>query len=167
MILDYIETGKLVSMEKEIFPRIIKDTDRFYGYKFQGYWMDIGRISSYLDAHRFLLRENKVKNCIGENCEINGKIDKTSIGNNVIVEDETKIESSVIYDNVKIGSKSVLFNCVIGENCRIGGNSILKNVVVGDNEEIKPNSNLEDQSVWTQPIPEGYPRKQVGNVIGQ
>jgi len=167
MILDYIETGKLVSMEKEIFPKIIKDTDRFYGYKFQGYWMDIGRISSYLDAHRFLLRENKVKNCIGENCEINGKIDKTSIGNNVIVEDETKIESSVIYDNVKIGSKSVLFNCVIGENCRIGGNSILKNVVVGDNEEIKPNSNLEDQSVWTQPIPEGYPRKQVGNVIGQ
>jgi len=167
MILDYIETGKLVSMEKEIFPRIIKDTDRFYGYKFQGYWMDIGRISSYLDAHRFLLRENKVKNCIGENCEINGKIDKTSIGNNVIVEDETKIESSVIYDNVKIGSKSVLFNCVIGENCRIGGNSILKNVVVGDNEEIKPNSNLKDQSVWTQPIPEGYPRKQVGNVIGQ
>ncbi len=167
MILDYIETGKLVSMEKEIFPKIIKDTDRFYGYKFQGYWMDIGRISSYLDAHRFLLRENKVKNCIGENCEINGKIDKTSIGNNVIVEDETKIESSVIYDNVKIGSKSVLFNCVIGENCRIGGNSILKNVVVGDNEEIKPNSNLKDQSVWTQPIPEGYPRKQVGNVIGQ
>jgi len=167
MILDYIETGKLVSMEKEIFPRIIKDTDRFYGYKFQGYWMDIGRISSYLDAHRFLLRENKVKNCIGENCELNGKIDKTCIGNNVIVEDKTKIESSVIYDNVKIGSKSVLFNCVIGENCRIGGNSILKNVVVGDNEEIKPNSNLEDQSVWTQPIPKGYPSKQVGNVIEQ
>jgi len=36
-ILDYIETGHLVSMEKEIFPQIIKDTDRFFGFKFQGY----------------------------------------------------------------------------------------------------------------------------------
>ena len=165
MVLDYIETGRLVSMEKEIFPQIIKDTGRFYGYKFHGYWMDIGRISSYLNAHRFLLRENKIKNCVGENCNLNGMIDKTCIGDNVIVEEKTEIKSSVIYDNVKIGNNSVLFNCVIGENCRIGSNSILKNVVAGDNEEIKPDSNLENISIWSQPIPEGYPNKQVGNVV--
>ena len=60
-ILDYIETGRLVSMEKEIFPQIINDTGRFFGFKFEGYWMDIGRISSYIDVHRFLMKKNKVR----------------------------------------------------------------------------------------------------------
>jgi NDP-sugar pyrophosphorylase family protein len=34
-VLDYLETVRLVSMEKEIFPQIISDTGRFFGYEFQ------------------------------------------------------------------------------------------------------------------------------------
>ena len=57
-------------MEKEIFPQIINDTDRFFGFKFQGYWMDIGRISSYIEVHRFLLEKKNLIICQGENCII-------------------------------------------------------------------------------------------------
>ena len=59
-VLEYIDTNRLVSMEKEIFPRIIEDTGRFFGYKFEGYWMDIGRISSYIDVQRFLMKKIKL-----------------------------------------------------------------------------------------------------------
>lgn len=165
IVLDYIETGHLVSMEKEIFPQIIKDTGKFYGFKFEGYWMDIGRISSYLEVNKFLLEKNKLNSVIGKNCNINGKIDKCSIGENVYIGRDSQLEYSIIYDNVSIGDEVVIKNSIIGENCKIEDKSNLSNIVVGDNETIKKFTNISNQMVWNQTIPENYPKKQIGNAI--
>ena len=167
MIFDYIETGRLVSMEKEIFPQIITDTGKFYGFKFDGYWMDIGRISSYLKVNKFLLERNKLNSVFGKDCDIKGNLSKCSIGNNVTVGPESRLDSTIVYDNAKIGKKVEIKNCIIGENCIINDNSFLSNVVIGDNEQIKLSSVLNDIIVWNQDIPEGYPDKQIGNAIPQ
>ena len=164
-ILDYIESGCLVSMEREIFPRIITDTDKFFGFKFKGYWMDIGRISSYKNVHRFLLDKKNIDIFKGENCKVDGTIKKSSIGNNVTIEKNSRVESTIIYDNVTVAENTVLSDCVIGENCKIKNSSNLKNIVLGDNEILDNNTILSDQIIWTKPIPEGYPDKQVGNVL--
>lgn len=164
-ILDYIDTGRLVSMEKEIFPQIIKDTERFYGFKFKGYWMDIGRISSYLEVHRFLMNKNKIDNFIGMNNKIGGKMLKTCIGNNVSIGKNSVIESSVIYDKAVIGENVKLSGCIIGERCKVGASSNLKDTVLGDNEKIAEHTILDNKAVWTQPKPDGYPDKQIGNPI--
>ena len=164
-ILDYIETGRLVSMEKEIFPQIIQNTGRFYGFKFDGYWMDIGRIGSYIDVHRFLMKKNNIDFFKGENCEIHGSLKESCIGNNVYIGKNSRLESTIVYDNVIIEDNAILSGCVIGEYCKIGGFSNLRNSVLGDNEIIEANSNFENKAVWTQNIPEGYPDKQIGNII--
>lgn len=164
-ILDYIDTGRLVSMEKEIFPQIIKDTGRFYGYKFDGYWMDIGRISSYLEVHSFLLEKQKIDNFVGGNCQINGELKHCSLGNNVCIGRNSELEKCIIYDNARIEDSAVLYNCVVGENCNIGSFSNLKNAVIGDKESISEKTILDNKAVWTQPKPEGYPNKQIGNPI--
>ena len=135
-VLDYIETGRLVSMEKEIFPQIITDTGKFFGFEFKGYWIDVGRIQSYIDAHKLLLKNLKLIYSEGNDCEINGKLTKSSIGSNVFIGENSNLGSTIVFDNVKIGKNVVLNNCVIGENCRIGDHSNLKNSVVGDNEII-------------------------------
>jgi len=167
MILDYIETGRLVSMEKEIFPQIINDTGRFFGYKFQGYWMDIGRISSYKKVHNFLLEKQNLKNFIGENCEINGELKKTCIGDNVIIGKNSRLDSCVVYNNAVIEDNVVISGCIIGENSKIGVFSNIKNSIIGDNETIEENSKINEKVIWNQPIPEGYPDKQIGNVLGE
>jgi mannose-1-phosphate guanylyltransferase len=164
-ILDYIDTGRLVSMEKEIFPEIIKDTGKFYGYKFEGFWLDIGRIKSYIEIHKLLMEKNKIINNQGENCTVNGKMRESSIGDNVKIGKNSNLISCVVYDNTNIGENISLFNSVIGENCIIGNNSNLKNTVVGDNEEIKDNSIINNEIVWNQSKPKGYPDKQIGNPI--
>ena len=164
-VLDYIETGRLVSMEKEIFPRIIKDTGRFYGFKFEGYWMDIGRISSYINIHKFLLNRKKMKFYKGDNCIISGVLSEACIGDNVIVGKGSRLESSIVYDHAKINEGVILKNCVVGENCEVGKDSMLNGCVLGDNESLDEKSILKDEIIWTQPKPEGYPDKQVGNII--
>jgi NDP-sugar pyrophosphorylase family protein len=152
-------------MEKEIFPQIIEDTKRFYGYKFKGFWMDIGRISSYIDIQRFLLDKNKIDKCQGKNCKIYGNLQETCIGDNVTIGKNTKLKSVVVYDNATIGENVNLSYCVVGENCKIADLSDIKNSVIGDNEKLEEKTFLDNKAVWTQPVPEGYPDKQIGNVI--
>jgi len=164
-VLDYIELDRLVSMEKEIFPQIINDTGRFFGFKFEGYWMDIGRISSYLDAQSFLMKIKNIDKCQGKNCVINGTIKESCIGNNVVIGINSKLDSVVVYDNAVIGENVHLSYCVIGENCKISNFSEIKNSVLGDNEKLKVNTILDNKVIWNQPIPKGYPDKQIGNPI--
>jgi len=164
-ILDYIDTGRLISMEKEIFPQIIKDTRRFYGFKFEGYWMDIGRITSYIEAHKFLMQKKKIDICKGDNCEIYGILKESCIGNNVYIGKGSKLNSTIVYDNVVINDNVNLTGCVVGENCKIGSFSDLKNSVLGDNEIAEEETILDNKVIWSQPIPKGYPDKQIGNVI--
>jgi len=166
-VLDYIETGRLVSMEKEIFPRIISDTGRFFGFKFKGHWIDIGRISSYIEVHKFLMKKRKMKNYYGENCDIRGVLKDSCLGNNVHVGDNTRLESTIVYSNARIGKNVSLENCIIGENSVVGDFSVLKNSVVGDKEEIKAKSKINDLFVWSKPVPAGYPDKQIGNAIAR
>ena len=77
-ILDYIEKNRLVSMEKEIFPQIIQDTGRFFGFEIEGYWIDVGRIKSYIDVHTLLMKHKNISNFQGDNCLINGVLSFSS-----------------------------------------------------------------------------------------
>jgi len=166
-VLNYIESGKLVSMEKEIFPQIIQNTGRFFGYKFQGHWIDVGRISSYLSVHRLLLEKQKKTFIQGEQCKVYGKLQLSCVGNKVTVGKSSSIDSSVLFDEVVVGENVTMDHCVIGQNVTIGDGVMLRNVAVGDNEIIQQGTSLENTVVWNQPIPEGYPSKQIGNVIGE
>ena len=166
-VLDYIRAGRLVSMEKEIFPQIINETKRFFGYKFQGYWTDVGRIKSYIDANKFFLEKQQLNYLAGVDCEINGRLHLSCIGNNVTVKENAQLESTIVFDNASIGKNVILKNCVIGENCIIGDYSSMKNTAVGDNEKLDKKTIFDNIIIWNQAIPAGYPKKQIGNVIGE
>ncbi|KAA0002426.1 MAG: NDP-sugar synthase, partial [Thermoplasmata archaeon] len=164
-VLDYIDTGRLVSMEKEIFPKIIEDGKRFYGYTFNGFWIDVGRPQSYIEANKMLLKKKRKKYVMGSNCRIEGRLKDSCIGNNVIIEKNAEVRSSIIYDNVTIKNESFLENCIIASDCIIGKNVKMKNVIIGDGEVIGDEKSLEDIKIWSKSVPDGYPEKQIGNPL--
>jgi mannose-1-phosphate guanylyltransferase len=163
MVLDYIERDRLVSMEQEIFPRIIEDTNAFYGYRISGYWIDVGRIDSYLKVNRLLLRRMGKNSVIGRNSDVRGKVELSSIGNFVVIAEDSRVESSVIFDGVEVGKGVIISNSVIGEGSKIGENVRITNSIIGDGEVI--DKVVENRRVWSKPIPKDYPKGQVGNVI--
>jgi ADP-glucose pyrophosphorylase len=103
----------------------------------------------------------------GEHCTVLGRLDWSCLGNDVRIGQHSALNSCIVFDHTTIGNNVLLNHCVIGEHCEIGDGAVLNNVAVGDNETIKQKAVLENAIVWNQPIPAGYPKKQIGNVIGE
>lgn len=132
-IFDYIPSGEKVSMEHEVFPELIED---LFGYKFNGYWIDIGTPSSYLQAHRLLQKQEKGE-VIGERIEESAKVigevgGLSCLGDDVVVEDGAVVERSVVLENSRIKSDATLKNAIIGSDTVIGRGSEVYGCSVGD-----------------------------------
>jgi mannose-1-phosphate guanylyltransferase len=56
-VLDYIPAGQRYSVERALFPSLLRDGKPFYGYRTQAYWMDIGTPAKYLEASADLLAD--------------------------------------------------------------------------------------------------------------
>jgi len=164
-ILDYIEEGRLVSMEKEVFPQIIREGRRFYGYNFDGFWIDVGRPGSYIDVNKILLERNGLSYLAGENCDIEGRLEESCVGNNTKIGKKSRIFSSVIYENCNIGKNTLIENSIVGSDCKIGDNAVIIDSIIGDGEEIKDGAKIESMKIWSKEVPEGYPEKQIGNAL--
>jgi mannose-1-phosphate guanylyltransferase len=163
-ILDYIRPGKMISMEAEIFPKILEDNKPFYGFKFSGYWIDVGRFSSYFEATSKLLATTGVNYLAGDSI-IKGTVFQSVIGDNCTLKKDSIVHKSIIYDNCSIGRSSEIYNCILSDNCTIADSVMLRNCVIGENEVIASHKKIETELVWTKPIPSNYPKKQIGNPL--
>lgn len=164
-VLDYMEENKFISMEMEVFPKIIEDGKPFYGFAFDGFWIDVGRHHSYIEANRILLRKRGLTYLAGENCMIDGVLTDSVIGNGCVIGKNSLLNTSILYDNCNVGRNVHMEKCIIGENCVVGNDVVMKNVIVGDNEQIKDGLKLENEKIWSKGLPDGYPERQIGNPV--
>ncbi len=51
-IFDFIPRGRPVSLERDVFPEVIRSGRRIVAHRHEGYFLDIGVISRYRQAHR-------------------------------------------------------------------------------------------------------------------
>ena len=134
---------------KNVIPDILNAGHKLYAYNFNGYWKDVGTISSLWEANMDLLGtkpafdiygdgKSKIsarnyalpasyiaacstnRNCfIAEGCEIYGSISHSIISTGCTVARGAIVEDSVIMPNVVIEENAVIRNAIIGEDCII------------------------------------------------
>jgi mannose-1-phosphate guanylyltransferase len=161
-IFGYIPKGKTVSMEREIFPKLVEEGE-LYGHVFHGLWMDIGKPEEYLQANKILLNtlhktpntknseKFKQKNPIaidkGVNIGAKSVIGPyTILGKNVTIGKNVQIKESVILPDTKIDDSSSINGAIIGEATTIGKKvKINKGCIIGDQAKIKDNISLAKQ----------------------
>ncbi|UCD92892.1 MAG: NDP-sugar synthase, partial [Methanobacteriota archaeon] len=161
-ILDKIEPGKKVSMEAEVFPLVLDNG--MFGFTFEGYWTDVGKISTYLEANEMLLKEKGSR--IEEDSDLSGGVEiahpvcvgsgtsmsSGTLGPNVSVGrhcsiGSARIGSSVLLDNVKVGSDVSISGSVLGEGVQIEDGCKLQDCVVADSERIREGSVIANEKV--------------------
>jgi len=148
-IFKYIQAGRKVSLEREVFPKLAEE-GKLYGYIFDGLWTDIGKAEDYLELNKVLLDSlrGKLKNVIKGNGRINEPVffdesatiedgstigPYTVLGENVNVGRNVQIKNSIIFPGVSILDDSLVNGAIIGENVVVGRRvKIVGNCVIGD-----------------------------------
>jgi mannose-1-phosphate guanylyltransferase len=162
-IFSYIPKGKPISMEREVFPKLVEE-GKLYGHIINGLWMDIGKPEEYLQANKIILTtlaktrktksrdkfelENPVEMDKGVNIGAKSIIGPYAIlGKNVAIGKNVQIKDSVILPDAKIDDASSINGAIIGEGAKIGKNvKIGKGCIIGDQAKIRDNVSLADKT---------------------
>ncbi|OPX57844.1 MAG: Bifunctional protein GlmU [Methanobacterium sp. PtaB.Bin024] len=134
-ILDYINTKKReVDFSQDVFPQLIKKQAGIYGYILDGYWNDVGRPKTYLQANYDVLNKKiKTKPYGKKLTEGVGRLGDIWIGKGVTLGNKVRLIGPVV-----IGD-----NCVIDENCVLG-----RNTVIGDNVHLEKKSTIKGSVIF-------------------
>lgn len=136
---------------KNIIPKMLADNQRMFAYQFDGYWKDVGTISSLWEANMDVLNGNEfnldddkwkiyarnnaeppqyiapsgeVKNClVSEGTVIKGKAKDSIISHSVTIGEGAYVESSIIMPGAVIEDGADVRYSIIGWNAVVGKNA--------------------------------------------
>jgi len=143
-VLSLVPAGKLVSMEKEIFPQLIPRG--LFGVPFQGHWFDVGDPARLREASHAL-------------------DPKFQAGPGSRIAPDAHVDGSLLGRDCTVGSGARLEACVLGDGVTVDVGVHLKDCVVGDGERVRASAT--GHRIWSKPTPAGYPEKQVGNALAR
>ena len=139
---------------KDVLPAMLNAGEKMFSYQFEGYWKDVGTISSLWEANMDLLGESPVfdvgdkawkihsrnplapPECIGEDgvvknsmialgCEIDGTVENSILGSNVVVEKGAVVKDAVVLANSVIKTGAVVSYSIVDENVTVGKNAVV------------------------------------------
>ena len=136
-----IPDGVAWSIERQYFPTFIERSETFIGYIDPGYWLDIGTIDSYVQAHRDLMAQR----CPGG--PFSGlDPDQVYRSDGCVAQDGAELvgpcflgSGSVIESGARVGPRSV-----IGSGCRVTSGAIVADTIVWRNTTIAPQAVIRD-----------------------
>ena len=127
---------------KNIIPNLLNNGEKLYSYRFDGYWKDVGTISSLWEANMDLIGEDPIlsladqdfriyskntarppqyvgdnavieNSLISEGCRIYGTVINSVISGGVIVEKGAVVEDSVIMEDVVVKKSAKVYTAIV------------------------------------------------------
>ncbi len=139
---------------KNILPTMLNAGEKMYSYRFEGYWKDVGTITSLWEANmdllgkvpNFDLRDAErvihsrsplappayvegtvVNSMIANGCDVEGTVINSVIGTNCVIEKGAQVKDCVLMGNTVVKAGAEVNYSIIDEDVVIG-----KNAKVGD-----------------------------------
>ena len=156
LIADEEDPNSSKDFGKNIIPNLLNAGHKMMAYQFDGYWKDVGTISSLWEANMELLGKNpefdlrggkketiyarnsalpssyidedaKIYNSlVAEGCEVYGTVKHSVISVGCTIGKNVLVEDSVVMPGVVIEDGAIIRNAILGENSKV-----CKNAVVG------------------------------------
>lgn len=141
---------------KDILPRLIKEKARIFAFPYSGYWMDVGTITSYWQAHMDLLSPNPPLKLYDRSwiihtrteerppvrVPVDAEIYASMLSDGCYVQEGAIVESSVLSPGVLVRPGAVVRESIIMTDTIIESGTIIeraiidKRVYVGENARI-------------------------------
>ncbi len=139
-VLDLIPPAQEVSIEREVFPRLIGNG--LYGQRLDGYWMDIGTPERYLEASWDIL-EGRVATRVeptapgllvaaGAEVAAGASVGPRAVlASGVRVEDGASVRESVLLDGCTVGAGARVAGSILARGVAVEPEAVLDGEVVG------------------------------------
>ena len=123
-VIREIELGKVVSVEREIFPQLLRAGNVIQAFVDNSYWLDMGTPRALLKGSQDYVGNNDYivgsDSSISKSAVISGA---SAIGNNVTIGEDVELSSSIIRDGANIGDGSKLHNVFVESNSSVAENT--------------------------------------------
>jgi mannose-1-phosphate guanylyltransferase len=129
-VLDMIEPGRNVSIEREIWPRLVGHGLYAFPHE-QAYWLDIGTPETYLKASSDILEgfvETADVQRIGPHGDIaaDAHVGSTVVlGDGVTIGAGSRVERSVVLQGTVVGAGCAIEDSIVAAGVRIGDGSVV------------------------------------------
>ena len=134
-VLDLIPAGEEVSIERDVFPRLVGDG--LYGLRLDGYWMDIGTPERYLQASWDIL-EDRVET------QVEATAPGTLIAADAEVADGATVgPRAVISPGCRVGAGAEITDSVLLGGCSVGEGAAVRGAILSAGVEVADGAQLE------------------------
>jgi mannose-1-phosphate guanylyltransferase len=158
-ILEQIPADREVSIEREVFPRLIGEG--LFGRRLDGYWLDIGTPDRFLQATEDIL-ERRVRTVTGERLDERGVLvergaeisDGASIEPPAVIGAGSRIETeakvvgpAAIGSDSLVGAGATLIGSVLFDGCRVGAGATIGRAILAAGVEVAEGAAVRDGQV--------------------
>ncbi len=144
-VLDLIPPGREVSIEREVFPRLVGEG--LCALRLDGYWMDIGTHERYLRATWDILKGRVATEVratlpgvfLGAGCEIDGSArvgPLAVVSRGCAVGPDATVTESVLLDDCTVGAGARVSGSILAAGAVVDPGAEVDRAMVGENERV-------------------------------
>jgi mannose-1-phosphate guanylyltransferase len=154
-VFDFIEGGREVSLERDVFPQLIEHG--LTPYRYEGWWSDAGTLSNYLEAQRLLLAAGRAN--VAPETDVSsavltppvyiaaGSLLEGRVGPNVALGRGCKVGRARIRDAAILGGASVddkadIASSILGPGVAIGEGAEVRDSILGEGVQVPPHATV-------------------------
>ncbi|EOM75386.1 NDP-sugar synthase [Rhodococcus rhodnii] len=146
--LEKIPTGRPVSVEREVFPSLLTDGSRVFGYVDHTYWRDMGTPEDFVRGSADLVRGiapspllegERGEALVHPSAGIGGGallIGGTVVGRGAVIGAGARLDGAVVFDGAQIEAGATVERSIVGFGVRIGPRALVRDGVIGDGADI-------------------------------
>jgi len=153
---DHMHKGSAHDFGKDIIPRLVKKNARVFAFPYTGYWMDVGTIQSYWQAHMDLLSPTPALKLYDRRWIIHTRTEErppvrfpesayvyaSMLSDGCFIQENARVESSVISPGVKIRPGAVIRESILLTDCVIDSGAVVERAVIDKRAHIESNARV-------------------------
>lgn len=152
LLMDCADIHSQHDFGRNILPSMMFHNEPVYAYQYDGYWRDVGTVTSLWEANM-----DQIENLLSfqldqekkDSCNSHEKKTPNSLYRNAMIQDSImsancsvfgKVRNSILSDSVTVGKKSEIVGSVLMPGVYIGNNVKIYNTIIGTRAKIMENT---------------------------
>lgn len=153
-VIETIPIGRMVSVEREVFPGLLAGGAYLAGYVDPGYWLDLGTPAAFVQGSKDLVTGRVASPALpappgealilpGARVEASARVHGgATVAAGAVVGAGADIDGAVLLSGAHVGAGALVRDSVLGCGARVGARSVVIGAVIGDDAVIGADNEL-------------------------